>query len=262
MVRLLQSWYSESHPQRAEELNTCLANNLALECVDEVCLLLERGAMPALTHPKLRLRATRSRPTYRDFFLWANEMCSSSHDVTVVANSDLYFDQTLTLLEEMLQPEQCAAISRWDVISNGTAVLFDRNDSQDAWCFRGQIRPIVCDFCVGIPRCDNRILFELRQAGYQVINPAFSVRAFHLHAGQRNEYPGQIQGPHVPPPYAYLYPHNLLTLPQMLLYNLKHPHCRIGWRPDWRLLQRWSPLSLTRRLAKRVLRRAQLLVPR
>lgn len=257
MVRLFQSWYPESIPRRAEELRNCLQANLALACVDQVCLLLERGAVPPLTHPKLRFRAVTTRPTYQDFFRWANELCVDRHDITAIANSDIYFDQTLRLLVEELQPHQCSALSRWDVRADGTAVLFDRNDSQDVWVFRGPVRKVVADYCVGIPRCDNRILFELRQAGYRVINPALTVRAMHLHAGLREEYPGELAGPFVPGPYEYLYPHNLLSLPALMQRKLAGTAHGAVWTVDWRLWRTYAPDRVLRRLLRRLIRRGR-----
>ena len=213
-------------------------------------LLEESDDAVSVTGNLVERRRFQRRPTYQDYFQWANECVSGNDEVSVIANSDIYFDKTLLTLARCLRPNQCAALSRWDVQPDGTSRLFDRNDSQDVWVFRGKIRPIVADFCMGIPRCDNRMLYELRAAGYEVINPAFSVKVFHLHAGERGEYPGQIDGMHVDPPYAYLWPHNLLSLPATLWHRLRHPDVPLGWRIDWRKLQRSLPWRAVKRLRK------------
>jgi hypothetical protein len=219
--------------------------------------MLEGEEFPDISSHRLVVIGARGRPTYADFFSFANDRVTSAQDISVVANSDIFFDQSLAGLGRVMRSNDCGALSRWENGSGelDTAVLFDRSDSQDAWVFRGKIRSIVANFCVGIPRCDNRILWELRQAGYEVINPAFSVRAYHLHAGQRSEYPADIQGLHVPPPYAYLYPHNLMSLPRIMLHNFRHPECRVGWRPDKRLIRKHAPWSIGRRLAARIFRK-------
>lgn len=241
-VRLFTSCYPERDPVRREEIRQCLRRNADCDLLDQICLFVEGPVLVPVDSEKVQIREAAERPRYLDFFAWANQL-AGPQDISIVANSDIFFSDTLAALFESLTENSCAALSRWDIMPQGPPRLFDRADSQDVWVFRGQIRPMISDFCVGIPRCDNRILYELQQAGYRVINPAFSVQAFHLHAGQRAEYPGQIQGLHVSPPYAYLYPHNLWNLPQTLLHNLRHPHRRIGWRPDWRRLKRWSPVS-------------------
>jgi hypothetical protein len=252
MLRLFTSYYNERQPARRAELDACLQANLALPAIDEVCLLVENCPGPGITDSKLTTIPISTRPTYQAFFDHANARMTSPGDVTIVANSDLYFDRSLTALARVLQPGQCAALSRWDVSTTvpGRNTLFDRNDSQDAWVFRGPIRNMSSDFLVGIPRCDNRILFELQQAGYDVINPAFSIRVCHLHAGERGEYPGAIDGPHVPAPYAYLWPHNLHSLPATIVHWISHPHDGLGWRPDWRWLASALPVRALRRLMR------------
>ncbi len=250
-VRLFTSYYAESNRVRLREILNCLQRNLDCNLFGEVCLFLEGECEIPLESAKLTVRRTAQRPQYADYFQWANQI-ASDRDITVVANSDICFNQTLVPLFRLLSSDCCAALSRWDLLIDGTERLFDRADSQDAWVFRGKIESTVSDFCVGIPRCDNRILYELRAAGYQVINPAFSVKALHLHQGARSEYPGDIQGPSVSPPYAYLFPHNLFTLPETLYWNICNPRQRIEWRIDPRRTKslprrflRWAKNILT-----------------
>ena len=238
MIRLFTSCYPEKDPARRAELTYSLEKNLSSSTLDAVYVFLEGIETAWSISPRLNAMPILHRPRYSDFFGWANELRGSDDDVAIIANSDIFFDSSLTILAERLKPNQCVALSRWDLHSDGHSKLFDRNDSQDVWVFKGRIRPVVADFCVGIPRCDNRILHELRAVGYEVINPAFSVRAFHLHEGERAEYSAQIEGLHVDPPYAYLWPHNLYSLPATVIHRLCHPDSTLGWRFDWRKLQR------------------------
>ena len=51
--------------------------------------------------------------------------------------------------------------------------------------FIGSIKhSLQADFPLGVPRCDNKLLFELQEAGYRILNPAFSIKAFHVHKKQ------------------------------------------------------------------------------
>jgi hypothetical protein len=250
MIRLFTSHYPEKCATRLGDLQACMKCNIGNSALDFVCLLLEGVETPYPTEHRLQVRAIFSRPTYQDFFDWANELCTSPDDVTLIANSDVFFDKSILALAETLKSNQCVALSRWDLQPNAPAQLFDRSDSQDVWVFKGPIRPVFGDFLVGVPRCDNRILHELRKVGYEVINPAFSVRAYHLHFGERAEYPKIIDGPHVAPPYEYLWPHNLMSLLPTLWYRLRHPESKLGWRIDWRRLQRTLPWRSINRLKR------------
>lgn len=254
MIRLFTSCYPEQKPERIAELTQSLERNVALSAFDQVCVFLEGMTTPWANSPKLCCYPVAHRPTYANFFSWVNEQSKSDEDLSIVCNSDIFFDGSVLALAKRLKPNQCAALSRWDILLDGTSRLFERNDSQDVWVFKGKIRPVVCDYLMGVPRCDNRLLYELRQAGYEVINPAFSVRAYHLHAGERTEYPGAIEGPYVEKPYAYLWPHNLLSLPATLLHNLRKPEAKLGWRIDWRKLQRTLPWRAVNKLKRLVAR--------
>ncbi len=251
MIRMFTSLYPETSHVRKKELSTCLDRNLANPAIGLVCLLLEGVDSPYPFHEKLKVRSISHRPMYQDFFDWANELVQSATDISIVANSDIYLEPCVYALAQVLEMEQCAALARWDLQPDGSYRIFDRNDSQDVWVFKGKIRTVVSDYLMGVPRCDNRLLHELRRAGYEVTNPAFSMRSFHLHAGERTEYPESIDGPHVEGPYEYLWPHNLMTLPSTVLHNIRHPDAKLGWRIDWRRLQRTLPFRMLRKLKSR-----------
>jgi len=246
MLRLFTTLYLEKNPARRAGYAECLRRNLACPGIDEIYLLVEGEGIEIPDSPKIRVRKIARRPMYGDYFEWINE-CASETDISVIANSDIYFDGSLAAVEGTLLNDECFALSRWDVQRKGSSQLFDRNDSQDVWIFRGPIRAsLEADFPLGVPRCDNRILHELQRAGYQVKNPAFAIRAHHLHYEERTEY-GEDGTNFVEPPYGYLWPHNLKSLPETLLHNLRHPDRRIGWRFDCRKASRFLPWRIIRK---------------
>lgn len=251
MIRVFTTIFPVVDPARATEFGEALQRNAACPALDQIGLLAESGANPPVDSRKIRVRPVPHRPTYADFFAWISEIAGPD-DISIIANSDIYFEDSLGTISRLLQPDDCYALSRWDVREDGSSQLFDRNDSQDAWIFRGPIREnFVADFPLGVPRCDNRLLHELVEAGYRVRNPAFSLRAYHLHAGARSEYGGTGEN-FVDPPYRYLYPHNLLSAPRTLWHNLRHPAERVGWRFDGRRVENLLPIRAARRLAAKL----------
>ncbi len=249
MIRLLSSFYDEANAGRHAEITKCLRRNTYDKSIDEVYLFLENVDSLPFDHDAVLTKKISQRPTYSDFFHWVDDISPvAAVDLTIIANSDIYFDQSIRSLCHALKPHQCAAITRWDITASGAPALFDRNDSQDVWVFRGPLKEVRGDFGVGVPRCDNRFLYELKQAGYEVINPAFSVRTYHLHAGLRPEYSVENLQHSVDPPYAYLWPHNLWSLPRTVLYNLRHPDARLSWRFDRRKFARWLPVRAVNKI--------------
>ena len=82
---------------------------------------------------------------------------------------------------------------------------------------------LKADFPLGVPRCDNRLMYQLQEAGYKVLNPAFSIKVFHIHKGQRALVYTEGDNLHnIKPPYRYLYPHNLYGFWKTCFFNLKH----------------------------------------
>ena len=254
MLRLFTTWYPEARPARQVEYADCLRRNLACAELDQVCLTFEGEGLPLPASAKLRVRKILKRPLYDDYFSWINELAGPD-DVSIIANTDIWFDSSIAVLAQALRQGECFALARWDGDE-----LFDRNDSQDCWVFRGKINGVRGDFPTGVARCDARLLYELQAAGYRVRNPAFSVKAHHLHSGQRVEYPAENLPHFVQPPYRYLWPHNLFGFWRTRWFNLTHSGQRIGYRLDKRAIRRTLPVrafnkinNARRRLAKRVI---------
>lgn len=256
MFRLFTSFYAESNPTRQQEILACLERNLALQEIDEVCLLLENTDAP-FEHPKLSIKPVTNRPLYRDLFSWARDRQTVASDLSIICNSDIYFDSGIRTLAKHLSAHTCVALTRWDVQEDGTSRLFYRNDTQDSWIFKGPIKDVEDKFEIGVPRCDNRMLHELKQAGYTVINPAFSLKSYHLHVGQREEYDQDNLTNFVDPPYAYLWPHNLCSWPSTCLHNLLNSKATITWQFDWRRLRQSLPYRVLSKISRTVNRKVQ-----
>ena len=99
----------------------------------------------------------------------------------IIANADIFFDETLALIESEPLDGKMLCLSRWDEDSNGILRHLDRPDSQDAWIFEPPLPRIASDFFLGKPGCDNRLAYEVACAGLAVLNPSRSLRARHLH---------------------------------------------------------------------------------
>lgn len=208
MISLYTSYYPETNPERDRELLTCLRRNLQAPFIDRVCVLNEGGDLSGLGNGKLLIRAWRSRPTYADFFALINELTEKG-DVNVIANTDIYFDETLAFLDELEFPNRSLVLTRRQVLADGRTKLIHHSHSQDAWIFQGKVRDVAGDFHLGIPMCDGRIAHEIRRAGYRLSNPAFSIRAFHLHLSGKRNYGATDE---VPGPYRSVPLGNLLPL--------------------------------------------------
>ena len=190
-LALLVGLYHEPVLARARELVSCLTYNMNNSQVTRICIFAEdaeayRRGRSVFEHPKVTVVDHGRRVRYTDLFDWANRNLPGNN--VIIANADIYFDDSLALLASIDLRHTLLCLSRWDVCADGSAHLFEYAYSQDAWIFRSPIRSIQCDFCLGTPGCDNRLAWEAQAVGLKVVNPSRSIRAYHLHgSGLRRE---------------------------------------------------------------------------
>jgi hypothetical protein len=176
---LFVNYYRDSVPARQAELDRALELNLANRFIDRVVVLAE--AAPPVMHSKLQPVPCEGRPTFRKYFDTVNAHTSAA-DVNIVANSDIYFDDSVSLATAAFLRDRCLALTRWEVQPDGSSQPLGWNNSQDAWVFRGHLKAIdACDYSPGQPACDWRLAAELRRCGYELFNPSLDIRAHHLH---------------------------------------------------------------------------------
>ena len=193
---------------RQDELRTCIDMSLASREVDMVFLLSECGTenLGSLeNNNRLQVAMSKERPTFKDLFELANS-CSKEGDIIIICNTDVYpFYGTKDLIKNINQNE-CYALSRWDIDSLGNLTHLNRRDSNDSWVFRAPIKNVEnmqCDFYMGMAGCDNRIGYEIQQAGYAVSNPSITIKFCHLHLTNIRNYNPSIV---VPSPYLLIEP--------------------------------------------------------
>lgn len=210
---LLAGAYFDPSESRLLELATALRRNLECHEFEEVHLFIEdeidsffvrRGSpgtvaatqMSALlVDGKITLVETGRRTPFREYFTYANNHFQGK--LCVIANSDIWFDGTLSLIEKTDLSETLVSLSKWNpgADSPDSAAI-----SQDAWAFRAPIREFLCDWTLGLPGCEGRLAHEAAQAGLKVINPSLSVIAHHEHASgiRRHRDWDRIAPPYLP----------------------------------------------------------------
>lgn len=227
MLRLFCQYYKDKSPARQAELDLCLELNATNPAITECVVLVEAdaqlpavaaqashvipltaAALPGEPHPS-------GRPTFSQMVLLAKQYCDRSdpavaqRTVSILANSDIYFDESLYACLGMAD-DVFYALGRYDLL-DGKRQLWDVPVGQDSWIFRGTPAAIAADFPFGYPGCDNRFAYQALSAGYTVQNPARSIIATHVHTSQVRNYPANtVQDlrckDRVPPPYLHVCP--------------------------------------------------------
>ncbi len=203
MVRLFINYFNNSNPHRQQEYLECLSKNLSNPHLNEIILLLENKIQDKiLNNEKIKKEYTNKRPTFSNFFKVINKYATKD-DISIISNSDMYFDETIKEIKRMDLRDKVLCLSRWDVDAKGNVKLFNRDDSQDVWIFKSKVvRGVVAEFCLGIPGCDNKIAYELDKVGYSVYNPSKLVKCYHLHLINIRTY----KRPGLAPPFKMIQP--------------------------------------------------------
>lgn len=178
-VYLFTSFYHTDDPKRSNELIEVINKNIDNLFIDKIINLGNKR----FENEKV-LNIPFERPMFSDFVKAANVLKAT---ISIIANSDIYFDDSIEMCKTNLDENTCYALSRYDIKHNRKAILFNYEFSQDTWIFKGEIKPIEnIDFVMGVPACDNRFAYELTKSGYNVLNPAYTIKSYHLHFSNRN----------------------------------------------------------------------------
>lgn len=173
-MKLISQWWNPRDEERLAELEFCKQKN---ESIFGECVYLD-GSQGSLTFKRLFSEA-------KD-----GELC-------VVANTDVWFDESVRLLEGLCEEKVFVALTRWSnesspymagwTLPSGDDFLFF-SGSQDAWAFVGceAVRQSV-ELPLGIVGCDQAVAAWAATAGLFVVDPALSVKCWHKHEKREGE---------------------------------------------------------------------------
>ncbi len=165
MINLFINYFETPDLIRKAEFDYCYKHNVKNKFIDKIFVI-----------------TSDDKPYYTQFF---EIMRKFPNDVNIVSNLDIYFDDTIKLVENM-GPKDCYALTRWELWNNKVVFFETRNTlahakhSQDVWIFRG-FPNFEANFSMGVPGCDNHLAYLIKVHGYKVINPCYSVKCIHVH---------------------------------------------------------------------------------
>ena len=191
-ITVFTPYFAARTPERQAELDWCLRQNLACEAVGQLVLMIDDGHEPPVDHPKLQIHRLDCRPTYLHWLRLTEALPDGQ--VSILANSDIYFDETLPHVQTALGgPGRFLALSRHEKVGDALQPHSNPKWSQDVWGLRaGQaMAPSLrkaLDIPLGVPRCDNKIAYLFAVHGWAVHNPMHDLRSVHVHETQQRHY--------------------------------------------------------------------------
>ena len=197
-IVLITQFYIPKDDFRKEEIKKCLINNINNKLIDRIILFGEKQYnFPKILGTKLNLDKLeyiniKKRLSFKDVFKHCNNDYEKKQidSIYILCNSDIYFNHTLLKLSKLSWNKKFLAISRIDVKPEGNKYHKKPQSSQDTWIWKNKIDvskdPKFKSYqkdgiLLGVPGCDNYIVYLMNYSGYKVENKCKLIETFHLH---------------------------------------------------------------------------------
>lgn len=194
---VVTSLYNESKPQRVQEYLTCLEKNLNHPRIAHIHVVYEyvpderSVLLDYLFSKNISVELVSSRPSYGFVFDLVNRLYSGKK--IILSNADIYFNETLNLLDDYDLTNKFLALTRWNVNADGSLTPYFTTKtmySQDTWIFKAPLKRLDDEsMLLGTCGCDNRLAYQAFVAGLKVLNPCGSIQCCHLHVSKIRNYP-------------------------------------------------------------------------
>ena len=188
-IILITQYFTSDNDMMQSNILFALSNNLKLEYIDIILLFTDKiyNFTQLQNSDKIRQISIGKRLTFQIAFDIANKRYSNN--IIIIANSDIYFDETIQNVINTNFTQKVLALSKWKY-NNDLITFYPRTDSQDAWIFQSPL-PIsiipLTNFFLGTPRCDNRLAYIFHQLGYLIRNPIFRIHAIEIDSNIKRE---------------------------------------------------------------------------
>lgn len=225
---LITQYYKPANARRAREIDTCLRKNVECRYIDKIILLGEK--MYDLSGEKIEQHVIGERLRFNIVMKWIYDHVDPNTNV-VIANSDIYMDDTLSILWSINTENVFFSLLRWDDAENPSAppkMFGPRSDSQDTWIVNAKSVKertwdwSTIDFPFGKGGCDNAFTIEMFRQKFLVVNPAINLVTHHVHNSRIRDYdPADIVEK---PVLMYVHPSGVHDLRPVLGFNQKPVH--------------------------------------
>jgi hypothetical protein len=199
-IFLLNQFYIDGDENRQKEIRKCLMLNVHNKSIDKIYLLNERIYSEeelGIQSDKIIQVNIEKRLQYNDIFDFVEK--ENLDGYIVLSNSDIFFDKSLENLNQTNFKETKSVFTLLrheydEKTSLKNCELFGpRSDSQDTWIFHSNQIPLkeqrkVFKINLGVPSCDNKIIYLWNILGYQCHNEPKFIKCYHYHLIQKRNY--------------------------------------------------------------------------
>jgi hypothetical protein len=193
----ITQFFKHGKSDRASEIRKCLRENASSRLIDKI-LLLNESPQTFTKSDKIQEEVIGHRLTYQDVFERIYDIPDNT--IVVFANADIFIDDnSFKELWHLNLEDKFLALLRYDLPTGGeladAKIFGPRADSQDTWIVRSDdIKKRdrstweKMDFQFGKMGCDNALALEIMRAKFLVVNPAQTIKTYHVHGSEIRNY--------------------------------------------------------------------------
>ena len=214
MINVFFPYYQCGDKDRQKEIDLCLGKNAENKLIKKLFVVIDDGCECPVESDNIEIIHINKRLTHKYWIELTQQYCQAG--VTVLCNSDIYFNDTLSVIEDVLSSEKSfIALSRWELLGKSLSKHPNPHWSQDTWAMRvgEELSPSFMhqlDFPMGVPRCDNKIAYLFATQGWKIFNPVDFLVSIHVHETEMRTYHKKLDD-RILGGAGYVYPGEKLT---------------------------------------------------
>jgi hypothetical protein len=206
--KLIIPLYNEVDDARMQEYIYCFEKNITNKYIDEILVVYDNSKdddqnklLNYLKAKKCKIEYITGRSTFSYCFNLANEIYPNQK--IILSNGDIYFDDTLQLLDNFDFIGKLVVLTRWDIMADGSLKLIKKL-SLDSWIFKTPIKKFKSDFQMGVPGCEHSITYYAILSDLKLLNPSLSIKSVHVHQTEKRNYQKRIDSIPLPADHKFL----------------------------------------------------------
>lgn len=171
----------------------CIHKNLLNRNFNKIVLFIEKGYEISLSSNKIEFVEFNDRISYKDWFF----ISKNNDEIKILANSDIYFDESINYLKKINWNNTLVILSRKDLTKEGKIVdseVFYKSSkkinplcSQDAWAYKDNLGYFYCDYKLGYWNCESQLRNSAKKSGLNVKNLSEKINAIHVDWRTKNQ---------------------------------------------------------------------------
>lgn len=196
---VITSLYNETNKARMAEYIDCMDRNVKHPMIRSIRVLYDTSRddqnntlLNYLQSLDIQIDYIVGRPTYARVLQLANDLYPLS--VVIIANADIYFDETLAKLQDFDFTNSVITLTRWNDLGQGVLQLeglpkWKNYMTSDVWIVKTPCAIAGLEtVALGTWQCDGLFHLKAMCSGYSLYNLCYDIRACHLHASQKRNY--------------------------------------------------------------------------